>query len=402
MNFEELKKNIDLEQFLIYCGYRIRRDKTSRRWPVYTNGVETVIVGNYGDIKLYQVPNADHGTIINFCFNRPELLNKYQGSPAQRVNQLLHDFLNLPADQKVLPPKSVSVIKNHPFAMPDNCKFSLCKNRYGYKFNYLRERGISDKTLHSPNFTNIGLFHDGETGFSNIAFPIYNARNEIQGYDRRGKKYKSFVKNSNKYECIWISDNMIKPQKIVIGESPIDMLSYHQMFGNDSRNILYFSINGNMGYKQIITILELICQKKPELIVSAFDNDMAGTNYTAKLIFSLMESQRVWPVYVDRYHQKLTNLTNIDFLNKITECPGVEIIPAETTYTLIYNNELSILKHLNQIAASCCKGPPAYIDIPQRKDWNEDLTKEGEKMNCKILNSTSCNFRKRNTINHKT
>lgn len=372
MTFEELKEHIDLEKFLEYCGYSIRRDKSSKRWPVYTNGNETVIVGNYGNIKLYQVHNADRGSVINFCFNRPELLEGYTGTIAQRVNQLLHDFMKLPVEHRMKATENTIITEDRPFKMPENCYYLKCKNKYGSKFNYLRNRGILNKTLHSSAFSNIGLFYDGNTGFTNIAFPIYNYQNKIQGYDRRGFKYKSFVQTSNKNECIWISNNNPRPEKIVIGESPIDMLSYHQLYGKNTYQ--YLSINGNMGHKQIVTILELICQRNPSSIISAFDNDIAGVSYTSKLVFSIMEEQKIWPVYVDQEHQKFVNLSNIEFLNQVTEYPDVEIFPEEISYTLVFKNDIKTLQRLNLLAAKCCKSREIKIEIPNKKDWNEDLT----------------------------
>ena len=91
------------------------------------------------------------------------------------------------------------------------------------------------------------------------------------------------VEGSNRSVSVWHSNIPDIPDRIVLTESPIDALSYHQLKGN--RNSLYISFGGSVTAGQLETVKSIItgANASPELkIISAVDNDEMGKAYTEK------------------------------------------------------------------------------------------------------------------------
>ena len=82
---------------------------------------------------------------------------------------------------------------------------------------------------------------------------------------------------------LWVSKSGQNDKKLVICESPLDCLSYHQLFPDDDTR--YFATSGTLSEKQkdlLRTAFEKLDQKKGEIII-ATDKDIAGEEIAQKL-----------------------------------------------------------------------------------------------------------------------
>ena len=370
MSFDDLKQQIDLEQFLLSHGYGIRKEKNCRNWRAYTNGNETLFVHDRDNIKLYFKPDGDRGSVIDFCLNRPEFVGKFDGNLKQKVRAFLNQYLNN-SDRPVL--QENHFIERKPFSVPST--FEYRQNRSGKEFKYLRSRYISDETLNDPIFSNIGTFQS-EQGYTNIAFPIYHD-GQICGLDLRNYKFKSFAPNSEKSHGLWLSNFSDQINEIIIGESPIDALSYHQLRKQKNTGILYIATCGTltlMGLNAILAITEAKITVQPELKIRlTFDRDQAGLIFTNQTLMSFLEGKGMYPMMQGKDFRRYVNLKNTDFIDKVKTLPDVTVNrDSNIHFTMIYKNEMDTIHRINEIALKCID-KDITIDLPLSKDFNEDL-----------------------------
>lgn len=375
MNFTELKLSIDFEEFLISNGYRLNRNKSTRRNPVYSNGNESIVISNLGNIKLYFKPNADRGSIIDFCLNRPELLQSYDGSNMQKVNALLHDFLHIP--QHICLENESIISKPTKFELTSDL-YTPCKVKKAEDFLCLNKRGVQMSTLNSEVFENIGLSHFQKLNITNIAFPLQDENYVIRGLNLRNFKFKKLAEGSQKNIAVWLSNNKSFIENIILTESEIDSLSHYQLYYHSRlKDVLYISTCGSLTAGQINTILKIINDKKtinPNLrVINGFDNDLAGTLYTVRILLSLFENNTVSPFYINGDLRSFNNLNNAELKKHITNSKFQDIQITENknlTYNIQFKYQKEVLRQLAQYVLK--KMPYAELHIPRAKDWNED------------------------------
>ncbi len=106
-------------------------------------------------------------------------------------------------------------------------------------------------------------------------------REGVCGYEIRNQNFKGFSSGGTK--GLWVSQSSSNDKKLVICESPLDCLSYHQLFPDDQTR--YFATSGTLSEKQkdlLRTAFENIDQKKGEIII-ATDRDVAGKEIAQEL-----------------------------------------------------------------------------------------------------------------------
>ena len=91
------------------------------------------------------------------------------------------------------------------------------------------------------------------------------------------------VEGSKRSSSVWHSNIPDLLDFVLLTESPIDALSYHQLRGK--KNTLYVAFAGAVGDNQIATLKAI--NKKANTnsdfkFISAVDNDKAGRRYTEK------------------------------------------------------------------------------------------------------------------------
>jgi hypothetical protein len=140
---------------------------------------------------------------------------------------------------------------------------------------YLNSRGITAETISDPRFK--GMIRIDNRG--NTVFPHYDKKG-LSGYEIKNKHFTGFSKGGTK--SVWPSRIRSSDLRLVITESAIDALSYHQLKGD--KHTRYMSVGGQIT-KQQESVLTMAINKMAQgsHIVAAFDNDMAGNEFAKGL-----------------------------------------------------------------------------------------------------------------------
>lgn len=170
--------------------------------------------------------------------------------------------------------------------------------------DYLTQnRAISIDTLNSTPFKgriyNAYHIRDNRGKIGNIAFPKYDLQGNIKNYILYNKPYKSkvdhtykkfkMVLNKKDHFLFYSNPNIDAPKKIVFGENGIDLLSYHELHGNEKN--LYVSFGGNVYAEKLESFVQFTSQFTADQeieFVSIMDNDRAGHEYDIKIFSALI------------------------------------------------------------------------------------------------------------------
>lgn len=282
-NWDYYKAQIDLVEFALWKGYAINPKKTSRNYVVLKKEGDDIVVF-LNQTTRYQgyfnpVDTKDRGNILNFEFNR-------SGQNWRQAIGTLDGYLNELKTGRIK--KSKTILRPVP---PPVAEFDA---NYDFKFqplsdfSYLNQRGIANETIVADCFqgqvVNKTFTYNGIL-YVNTAFPLRNQTGIVA----------AIVRNTqyNKIECsrgdaCWVSNLTINDNDkvtMVITESPIDALSYHQLFlPTPSEKRLYVATAGNLSETQPHYIQYLIELYRPQQIVMANDNDKGGLFQNVKLM----------------------------------------------------------------------------------------------------------------------
>ena len=285
-SFQDFRSEISIIELALFVGYKLRK-KDGLKWPVLKDEVsgEKIIIVNprSSSNQGYFNPTdpKDQGTLINFVKNRLGSLFPYESSKSEisNINAVLYNYQHLDIPEKnSLRSKVEKLVKAHEtkeFKLPDG--ITELKSP-----GYLYSRGLQFQTLYDPAFKD-KIFNVRVGEYDNIGFPYYDAEDKIAGYEICNKQYKYMVEGSRRSSCIWHSNIPVLLDFVLLSESPIDALSYHQLKGME--NTLYVAFAGAVGDAQINTLKVIIerANTSPDLkFISAVDNDIAGRRYTEK------------------------------------------------------------------------------------------------------------------------
>jgi len=320
-SFQDFRNEISIIELALSVGYKLRK-RDGIKWPVLKDeisGNKIIIVNpqstsNQGYFNPQDT--KDKGTLINFVKNRLGSVFPYISgkSEAGNINAVLYNYQNLPLPEKNLFKTNVNNLvqeySEKEFCLPEG--LSELKNP-----TYLFFRGIQSQTIN--NFLFKGkIFNVKLNGYDNIGFPFYNASGETVGFEIRNKQFKHVIEGTDRSVGIWHSNLPTVLEYVILTESPIDALSYHQLKGK--KNTLYVAFAGAVGDAQIDTLQAIITKanKSPDLkFISAVDNDAAGRRYTEK--FKTVFSENL---IVDI---PISNDFNEDLKNSQTKFRGLRI-----------------------------------------------------------------------------
>ncbi|MGK7916370.1 MAG: toprim domain-containing protein [Prochloraceae cyanobacterium] len=157
--------------------------------------------------------------------------------------------------------------------------------RVAHEHPYLEKRGIERSTVTSARFMGTVAIDD----LGNAIFPHYD-QDGLTGYSMKNNNFTGFSSGGTK--ALWQSNHQKSDRQLLITESAIDALSYHQLFSNENTNTRYIATSGTISNYQ----LELIKTAMAEMaklggsIAIATDNDEMG-NKMAKTLSSLAPSK---------------------------------------------------------------------------------------------------------------
>jgi hypothetical protein len=285
-SFQDFRNEISIIELALSVGYKIRK-RDGLKWPVLKDeisGDKIIIVNpqstsNQGYFNPHDA--KDKGTLINFVKNRIGSIFPYQNDKSEigNVNAVLYNYQNLPLPEKNLfkidVKNLVHKFSEKIFRLPE--RLSELKDP-----SYLYYRGIQFLTINNALFKG-RVFNVKSKGYNNIGFPYYNVFGDTVGFELRNKQFKHVIEGTDRSIGIWHSKIPQIVEVVILTESPIDALSYHQLKGK--KNSLYISFGGSVTLGQLETVKSIIAQTEaiPGLkIISAVDNDEMGKIYTQK------------------------------------------------------------------------------------------------------------------------
>lgn len=275
---ERFKTEINLVEYAQSQGYEYISQASSRNSAVlrHDNGDKIVVATDTDGHGIYfsVFDDADNGTIVDFIQNRSNL-------SLGRVRKELRDWRNEPRRRTS---KFIPVAKPQPVTSD---RLSILKAASNFEVvqshPYLEKRGIEQSILKSDRF--IGTVAIDKRG--NAIFPHYD-QDGLTGFTIKNDSFNGFSKGGTK--ALWQSKQHEGDRRLVITESAIDALSYHQLFGKKNPNTRYISTGGTISNYQ----LELTQAAMAEVtklggeIVIATDNDDLG-NKMAKTLASVAD-----------------------------------------------------------------------------------------------------------------
>lgn len=270
---EQFKTQINLVEYAQSQGYQYISQASSRNSAVlrHDNGDKIVVATDTDGHGVYFSvrDDSDHGTIVDFVQNRSNL-------SLGGVRKELRDWRN---EQRLQTSKFIPRDKPQPI---NSDRLSIIKAASNFKVvqshPYLEKRGISQSILKSDRF--IGTVAIDSRG--NAIFPHYD-RDGLTGFTIKNDSFTGFSKGGTK--ALWQSKQKESDRCLVITESAIDAMSYHQLLSDKNPHTRYISTGGTTSKYQ----LDLIKTAMAEMtrlggeIVIATDNDKAGNKLAQTL-----------------------------------------------------------------------------------------------------------------------
>lgn len=305
--------------------------------------------------------------------------------------------------------------------------------------NYLRQqRCISKTTINDPLFQgrllNAYSIRDKRNKIANIAFPKYDLNDHPQNYILYNKSFRSSRENriekfrlvlNQKDHFLFYSNPIKHPSKIIVAESGIDLLSYHELQGGPDN--FYVSFSGNVYQKKLEffgQLTEDYLKSNGVSLVSIMDNDIKGFEFDLKLFTSLINrfnpKVNVESSYshgnvslsinntsevgvqltnhITLLEEKLTSLIEWDKLmsNSIKWVKFMDMIKLDFSVPEIINNDQlergkNLFKSLIETITDFYLPFPVTIHKSKGKDWNDDL-RDSKKAKYVKMETVSADF----------
>ena len=281
---ERFKTEINLVDYAQNNGYQPDKKKSSVNCIVLKdNQGDKILIGLDRTDRhyfYYSITNeTDKGSIIDFVQKRKNLnlgeVRKELRPWIQQNSNLTNSKVNSKAKNKVDKKSEIKLIPTDKNRTQITVQIEQHKTINNHP--YLNQRGIKKSTINDPRFKST-IYQDKR---NNLIFP-HKDREGTCGYEIRNQNFKGFSTGGTK--GLWTSKSGSKDKQLVICESPIDCLSYHQLFPNEQTR--YFATSGTLSEKQkdlLRTAFENINQKGGEIII-ATDRDEPGKKISQELI----------------------------------------------------------------------------------------------------------------------
>jgi Toprim domain-containing protein/uncharacterized protein DUF3991 len=269
---DRFKRDIPLVQFAVQrYGYVRDRRESSRACHVlrHLGSNDKIVVRQSldGHWTYFSVRDSgDNGTIIDFVQARGlrslrearEELRQYVGTPQPELD------LPREAPQAAGDARSAAEL------------FARAR-RAGNSF-YLNERGIHRETLADARFADTWRIGPRE----NVFFAHRDDAGVVTGFEIKNRGFTGFATGGHK--TAWQSAARPQDRALVITESAIDALSYHELHPEHAGATRYLSTAGHPSRGQV-ELLDRLLSRLPDAstVVAAVDADSAGETYARGL-----------------------------------------------------------------------------------------------------------------------
>lgn len=267
------KANINLVDFVASYGFVKDVEKSSKSTICMRDASGYKILISLSANSHWQYfsvhDNTDNGTIIDF-------VAKMENCNLGQIRKILRNWQGC---QSAVP--EYHRVKSKPIKDIQRVKSYLKRFKPLIESHYLNKRGIPDQTIVCDLFN--GRVLAGYKGA--VIFPHFNTHG-VCGYEVRSDDFTYFSETGEK--SLWLSNKNPSHDKIVFLESPIEALSYYQLFPGEY--CLLVSPCGNWSPSVSKTISTLIQRNKEKNFIAAFNNDKGGESQYSqlKIIFEKM------------------------------------------------------------------------------------------------------------------
>ncbi|WP_223654494.1 toprim domain-containing protein [Hymenobacter psoromatis] len=309
LNFNQVKKDINLVDLVLTLGYQHNRAKSGsdiEKGKFHTfdykgkPGLDQVIIyknpaGDY--LYFNRADDRDKGSVIDFLKHRIEnpRIDGVMATPGKNIWASVIEnakrFLNLPAAERSTShqlQQRIEPVQRGDAYVPD----FLRKTTPLTDTAYLMHRGLSPETLASPLFAGriLNHVHTGETKdgrpykFVNTAFPqLY--QDSIVGLEIKANGFKGQAADSLNSAALWLSNTNSKTTTLVVAESAIDALSHYQL--KQPTNALYASTSGQLTDNKVTELKHLVENNNLKTVKLALDNNLEGHLFDTRMIVGL-------------------------------------------------------------------------------------------------------------------
>lgn len=261
------KTEINIINYAASLGYQIDKQKSGKNCTIMRKANAKIGVSTDLD---------DHGVFFDFRKEKGgsiiDFVKFETGKNLGRVRQELRPWIGLdhPSPKQMFSyPKPVKTSKDR-----RKVAIKIAKAKSIDTHRYIEDRGIKQSNLKSKRF--LGKIYIDDYG--NAIFPHYD-NDGISGFSIINKNFKGFSQDGER--GLWFSNYYPEDYRMVICESVIDALSYHELKGDNVS--CYLSIDGQLTQKQLMLIDGLVSKNQNKKIVLAFDNDHAGRKYISQI-----------------------------------------------------------------------------------------------------------------------
>jgi hypothetical protein len=274
------KREINLANYAASHGYRVNRKKSSQHCIAMDNVIgDRVVIGIDRKDSHYFYwsvrDSRDKGSIIDFVKHR-------NGLSLGEIRKELRPWIG----ERGTPPHAKTTASIPPPIPIEKDRAAIERERAQLGtvtiHPYLTQRGIARAVQQDERFRGTLL---GDT-YGNIVFP-YRDKDGICGFERRNHQFKNFSRGGTK--GLWSSRISRSDTALVICESPIDALSYHQLMRPTYTR--YIATGGAISQfqEELLRGAASLIHKQNGRICIATDNDAAG-NKLADQIIALLPS----------------------------------------------------------------------------------------------------------------
>jgi hypothetical protein len=350
LNFNQLKKDINLVDLVLTLGYQHNRAKSGsdiEKGKFHTfdykgkPGLDQVIIykapsGDY--LYFNRADDRDKGSVIDFLKNRVEnpRIDGIVASPGKNVWASVIEnakrFLNLPPEVRNVSPQlqqRIEPVQRGEGYIPE----FLRKTTPLTDTRYLNNRGINSDTLASPLFEGriLNHVHEGTTKagqtykFINTAFPqLY--KDGIVGLEIKANGFKGQAADSLNSAALWLSKPNTKTNTLVVVESAIDALSHYQL--KQPTNALYASTSGQLTDNKVSEIKRVIENSNLKTVKLALDNNLEGHLFDTRLIAGLARPNT--PMGIERTQPSMITVS----VHSMQDEPVVKMHQSAKAYNL--------------------------------------------------------------------
>jgi hypothetical protein len=271
---DRCKRDINLTEFAATYGFRRIPSKSSRASVAMAHPAGDKIIVTKGPsghwIYCSVGDDRDRGTIIDFVLSRTGRSSFDFARVLDELRPWIGD--HRPSIPQELYQPIVTTVVRDPVAVKREFEDAHLADTN----SYLNCRGIRPETLQHPRFR--GTWREDQRG--TVLFPHRGPKGDLSGCEKKHHRYTAFTTGGAK--GAWFSNCHGSDRRLVVSESGIDALSFHQIHQHtDAR---YLSTAGSLSAIQSDLLRRAVARMQPgSTVVAATDNDKGGDKLAAFL-----------------------------------------------------------------------------------------------------------------------